>query len=141
MRYAFILFLFIPSFVWAQRWQCVGNDAYTGVTNRRDGCLALLRCPSDILLSTDSGLTWHEVYHSRETIDTIYQESDGSVVAVLDSVTELVSNDTGRTWQTESGEWKVERVKLSLPASLMNNSGLRAQYRWTIMSLYSGSNL
>ncbi|GEM_PF-2989923 len=116
--YLVTLTIFLPCILQAQSWQAITNNSFNAVTCLSGDYIALVRFPGDILLSTDSGLTWHEVYHSRETIDTIYQGSDGSVVAVLDSVTELVSNDTGRTWETENGEWKVERARLTLPASL-----------------------
>src|ERR1041385_307841 len=91
------LLILFASPVRSQLWQPIGEDSFEGITQAEDGSLFMVRYPGDILRSTDSAATWHEVYHTirpLRTIGTIQHE----VVALGYFGSMLVSIDSGIEW-------------------------------------------
>jgi len=65
MHYGLFFFAFL-SFIAAsarsQEWEPIGTESFEAITSIEDGSLLLVQYPGAILRSTDTGVTWCEVY-------------------------------------------------------------------------------
>jgi photosystem II stability/assembly factor-like uncharacterized protein len=122
MRYGHFLFVFLlfsAASLHAQEWEPIGATSFEAIAGAEDGSLLLIRYPGAILRSTDTGVTWCEVYPGgarllgfespSPSLSPRGERSNNSeIVAYGDSGVAVVSLDSGRTWKPsaigEAGE-------------------------------------
>jgi photosystem II stability/assembly factor-like uncharacterized protein len=103
------IFLIVSSTTFAQPWEPIGTESFEASAGVEDGGLLLIQYPGAILRSTDTGVTWCEVYRGSArllgfSVTAIGQREGGEkIVAYGDSGVGVESLDSGRTWGKDEG--------------------------------------
>ncbi len=97
----FISALCLATILHAQPWEPVGGESFEAIAGVEDGSLLLVAYPGTILRSTDTGVTWSEVYRGSARLSGFGRAQHVPtdwVIAYGDSGYAIVSLDSGRTW-------------------------------------------
>jgi photosystem II stability/assembly factor-like uncharacterized protein len=100
-RNVFLLLLLLQMVtLGAQQWEPIGTESFEALAGVEDGGLLLIQYPGAILRSTDTGVTWCEVYRGSARLMGIgrAQHVPTEIVAYGDSGYAVASTDSGRTW-------------------------------------------
>ncbi len=99
--FAFLLFAVTSARAQEDEWEPIGATSFEAIAGVEDGGLLLIQYPGAILRSTDTGVTWCEVYRGSSRLLGFgrAQHVPTEIVAYGDSGYAVVSTDSGRTWK------------------------------------------
>jgi photosystem II stability/assembly factor-like uncharacterized protein len=102
--YAFLFFAAASARSQEDEWEPIGAESFEAIAGVDDGGLLLIQYPGAILRSTDTGVTWCEVYRGGARLMGIgrAQHVPTEIVAYGDSGYAVHSLDSGKSWSIYS---------------------------------------